>query len=82
MLTASIMKTPLVIYLGALSCLTATLIPQVSAHPPVWAQYKVHCPCALFHDSTVVVSCGTASALSEVYNMHISQEGYLSVCYD
>ena len=28
-------KTPLVIYLGALSCLTATLIPRTSAHPPI-----------------------------------------------
>ena len=41
--------------LGALSRLNATMIPRISAHPPVLAQYKVHRPWALFHEDTVHV---------------------------
>ena len=42
-------------YLGALSHLNATLIPQIAAYPPVLAQCKVHRPWALFREGTVHV---------------------------
>ena len=31
------------------------LIARMSAHHPVWAQGKVHCPWALFHETTVTL---------------------------
>ena len=48
-----IMKLAWVTYLGALSRINAILIPQISAHPPILAQCKVHRPWALFHEGTV-----------------------------
>ena len=50
-----IVKIAWVTDLGALSRLNATMIPRISAHPPVLAQYKVHRPWALFHEDTVHV---------------------------
>ena len=47
------MKIAWVAYLGALSRLNAILIPRISAHPPILAQYKVHRPWALFREGTV-----------------------------
>ena len=49
------MKIAWITYLGALSHLNATLIPWISAHPPVLAQCKVHRSWALFREGTVIV---------------------------
>ena len=51
--TIQIMKIAWVIYLGALSHLNMILIPQISAHPPILAQCKVHRPWALFREGMV-----------------------------
>ena len=53
--TIRIMKIAWVTYLGALSRLNALLIPRISAHPPILAQYKVHRPWALFREGTVIM---------------------------
>ena len=47
--------------MGALSYLNATLIPRISAHPPVLAQSKVHCPWALFCDGTALLFADLAA---------------------
>ena len=47
------MKLAWVTYLGALSSINAILIPRISAHPPIFAQCKVHRPSALFREGTV-----------------------------
>jgi hypothetical protein len=54
MATIRIMKIAWVTYLGALSRVTATLIPGISANPPVQIQCKVHHPWALFREDTVI----------------------------
>ena len=51
--TIQIVKIVWVTYLGALSRLNTTLLPPISAHPLVLAQYKVHRPWALFCEGTV-----------------------------
>ena len=51
--TIQIMKIAWVICLGALSHLNTILIPQISAHPPILAQCKVHRTWALFREGTV-----------------------------
>ena len=53
--TIQIMKLAWVTYLGALSCINAILIPQISAHPPILAQCKVHRPWALFREGTLIL---------------------------
>ena len=63
-----IMKIPQVIYLGALSHLIATLIPRLSAHPPVQAQCKVHRPWALFHEGTVIINLLIYAYIQEHYS--------------
>ena len=52
-----IMEIVWVTYLGVLLHLNATLTPQISAHPPVLDQCKVHCPWALFCEGTVLAKC-------------------------
>ena len=53
--TIQIMKIAWVTYLGALLRLNAILTPRISAHPPILAQCKVHCPWALFREGTVYI---------------------------
>ena len=43
-----------VTYLGALSRINTILIPQISAHPPILAQCKMHNPWALFREGMVL----------------------------
>ena len=50
------MKLVWVTYMGTLSHINAILIPQISAHPPVLAQCKVHRPWTLFRERTVFAS--------------------------
>ena len=52
--TIQIMRIAWVTYLGALSCLNAILIPQISAHLPILALRKVHRPWAVFHEGMVL----------------------------
>ena len=52
-----IRKLAWVTYLGALSRINTILIPQISAHPPILAQCKVHHPWALFREGMVYVRC-------------------------
>ena len=59
--TTQITKLAQVTYLGALSRIKVILIPQISAHPPILAQRKVHCLWALFREGTVILLFYSAS---------------------
>ena len=50
---ASMVATPFVTYMGALSHIIAILIPRISAHPSILVQCKVHRPWALFREGMV-----------------------------
>ena len=75
--TIRIMKIAWVTYLGALSRLTAILIPRISAHSPILAQCKVHRPWALFYEGTVICNCKGFSAKStQVMRLEHYKEPY------
>ena len=59
--TTQIMKLAWGTYLGALSCINVILIPQISAHPPILAQRKVHRLWALFREGTAILLFYSAS---------------------
>ena len=52
--TIHIIKIAWVTYLGALSRINTILVPRISAHPPILAQYKGHRPWALFREGMVL----------------------------